>query len=210
MDFQRARTEKQIANRQDEIISACDAIYEKDGFEDVTFKKISDNTSFARSSIYNYYTTKEEIFLDLLKRDYLAWHTAFKTKFDDTPTMTKETFCRFLTDSLLVRERMLQLMSVYLTTIENNCSDQRLGEFKKSLAAVMGDFSTGLAKYFPAAPEENRAAFQLAFFAYVHGLYPLTHPSKKQKKAMAYAGYGAPAKFDDLCYSGLLLLAAAL
>ena len=45
--------------RKEEIISACAALYETMSFKDITLKDISQATSFTRTSIYNYFQTKE-------------------------------------------------------------------------------------------------------------------------------------------------------
>lgn len=59
--------------RKNEIISACAALYETMSFQDITLKEIGKQTSFTRTSIYNYFHTKEEIFLALLQREYEMW-----------------------------------------------------------------------------------------------------------------------------------------
>ena len=59
--------------RKEEIVSACAALYETMGFKDITLREIGEKTSFTRTSIYNYFQTKEEIFLALLQREYGAW-----------------------------------------------------------------------------------------------------------------------------------------
>ena len=48
--------------RKDEIINACAALYETMSFREITLKEIGRQTSFTRTSIYNYFQTKEEIF----------------------------------------------------------------------------------------------------------------------------------------------------
>ena len=42
-------------------------------FRDITLKEIGQRTSFTRTSIYNYFQTREEIFLALTQREYEAW-----------------------------------------------------------------------------------------------------------------------------------------
>ena len=56
--------------RKDEIINACAALYETMSFREITLKEIGRQTSFTRTSIYNYFQTKEEIFLALMQREY--------------------------------------------------------------------------------------------------------------------------------------------
>ena len=52
--------------RREEIISACEKLYQTMSFKEITLKDIAGATSFTRTSIYNYFHTKEEIFLPFL------------------------------------------------------------------------------------------------------------------------------------------------
>lgn len=56
--------------RKEEIIRACTSLYETMNFKDIAIKEIGAITSFTRTSIYNYFQTKEEIFLALLQQEY--------------------------------------------------------------------------------------------------------------------------------------------
>ncbi len=61
------------AARKEEIINACEKLYQKKIFKEITLQDISKETSFTRTSIYNYYESKEEIFLELFEREYTIW-----------------------------------------------------------------------------------------------------------------------------------------
>ncbi|WP_253287604.1 TetR/AcrR family transcriptional regulator [Anaerotignum sp. MSJ-24] len=61
------------ASRKEEIITACEELYKAMSFKEITIKEIGNATSFTRTSIYNYFQTKEEIFLALLQREYERW-----------------------------------------------------------------------------------------------------------------------------------------
>ena len=45
--------------RKNEIIDVCASLYETMGFKDITIRYIGEKTSFTRTSIYNYFQTKE-------------------------------------------------------------------------------------------------------------------------------------------------------
>lgn len=60
-------------SRKEEIITACEELYKTMSFKEITIKEIGNATSFTRTSIYNYFQTKEEIFLALLQREYERW-----------------------------------------------------------------------------------------------------------------------------------------
>lgn len=64
--------------RKEEIIAACEKLYETMSFKDITIRDIGNATSFGRTSIYNYFQTKEEIFLALLQREYEIWISDLK------------------------------------------------------------------------------------------------------------------------------------
>ena len=67
-------TQEKTNARKEEIVNACAKLYETTSFKDMTLKDIGKATSFTRTSIYNYFQTKEEIFLALLQREYDLWN----------------------------------------------------------------------------------------------------------------------------------------
>jgi AcrR family transcriptional regulator len=211
MEFQRARTEEQVASRQEEIIAVCDAIYCEKGYEAVHFKAVSKMTTISRPTIYNYYKTKEEIFLDIIKRDFVQWTGELKTHFEITPKMTKKEICFFLTDSLVKHQKYFELFAVYIQPIEMNSSLEKLTSFKKAMQPFSNVFLEGLDKYFPNSKAEEKRKFLFNFQAAVHGVFPLTHLSKKQIEAMKKINpeYKAP-DFSQKCFDILSLLIANL
>ena len=62
-----------VNSRKEEILNAAEKLYQTKNFKDITLNDIAELTTFKRTSIYNYFETKEEIFLMLNKRQYEAW-----------------------------------------------------------------------------------------------------------------------------------------
>ena len=210
-EFQRARTKEQIASRQGEIITVCDEIYREKGYEAVHFKAVSQKTSVSRPTIYNYYKTKDEIFLDIIKRDFEKWTDEWKSHFDLTPKMTKEEYCSFLADSIMKHEKHFDLIAVHMPSIEKNSSIEKLLAFKKVLQPHSKVFFEGLDKYFPKASDEKKKMFYFHYKAVVHGVYPLTHYSKQQIQVAKKINpkFQEP-DFREACYNALLILIADL
>lgn len=69
--------------RRNEIIEACAKLYQTMSFKDITIKEIGGVISFTRTSIYNYFQTKEEIFLALLKQEYELWVAELQSIMDE-------------------------------------------------------------------------------------------------------------------------------
>ena len=81
---------ERTAARQEEIISACEKLYQTMSFKDITLKEIGNETSFSRPTIYNYYHTKEEIFLALFEREYIRWNEELQSILLDNEKLSKD------------------------------------------------------------------------------------------------------------------------
>ena len=210
MDFARARTREQVISRQEEIINACDTLFSQEGYDGVNFKALSAMTSITRPSLYNYYETKDEVLLDLLKREILRWQTYLNDVIDATPMMTKEQYSAYLTQALLERWKLGELFSLQYPILQRKCSEQKLADFSKIISQLHDTFTKGLDKYFPAASPENKTTFIIAFFAYVRGLYPMSNLFPKKRKTTRKARADDPVDFQQMCYQGILLLLSNL
>ena len=172
--------------REEEILNACEKLYETMNFRDVTIKEISAETSCSRPSIYNYFQTKEEIFLRLFEREYLHWCDELEkidadgTKADELPEK--------LARSLEKRRLMLKLLAVNLYDMEENSRIERLVSFKKAYGRSVELFDGILKKAFPDKTDKERRQTLLAALQFLHGVYPYSHATPKQIEAMDSVG----------------------
>ena len=175
--------------RREEIIDACAALYETMSLREITIKLIGARTSFTRTSIYNYFETKEEIFLALLRREYEAW-TA------DLDALPAQPDAAALADALAAtlerRGTMLRLLSMNLYDIEANSRVENLAAFKTVYAASMQAVRRLLARSGPALSGPAAERFLYAFYPFLFGIYPYTTVTPKQQQAMAMAGVEYP------------------
>ena len=177
--------------RKEEIITACSKLYETMSFKEITIKEIASFTSFTRPSIYNYFQTKEEIFLALLGREYDLWTEDLQQLHDSHDTMTVDEFSSALAHTLERRERMLKLMSMNHYDMETSSRMENLVEFKKSYGASMKAVIRCVRKFFPQKTPQDAQCFVYGFFPFLFGVYPYTFVSEKQREAMerAHANY---------------------
>lgn len=175
--------------RREEIIDACAALYETMSLREITIKLIGAHTSFTRTSIYNYFETREEIFLALLRREYEAW-TA------DLDALPAQPDAAALADALAAtlerRGTMLRLLSMNLYDIEANSRVENLAAFKTVYAASMQAVRRLLARSGPALSGPAAERFLYAFYPFLFGIYPYTTVTPKQQQAMAMAGVEYP------------------
>ncbi len=175
------------AARKEEIIEACARLYETMSFKEITIKEIGTVTSFTRTSIYNYFETKEEIFLALLQREYELWVDVMNAVMADRASMTRDELARTLARTLTDRPRLLRLLSMNLYDMEANSRPERLAEFKVAYGASLDAVTRMVKKYIPEMDEAECQQFLYAFFPFVYGIYPYTSVTEKQKAAMAQA-----------------------
>ena len=168
--------------RKEEIIDACASLYEAMGFKDITIRDIGEKTSFTRTSIYNYFQTKEEIFLGLLQREYEAWTCDLKAIVRDHETMSPDQFAEAIAHTLEKRGCMLKLLSMNLYDMEGNSRIENLVDFKRVYADSMKALTSCLEKFFPYMQE-----FLYAVYPFLFGIYPYTTATEKQKQAMDLA-----------------------
>lgn len=174
--------------RREEIISACAQLYQTMSFKEITLKDIAGATSFTRTSIYNYFQTKEEIFLALMQKEYERWVAALDDLAASYTVMSVEAFSGALAHTLEKRGMLLKLLSMNHFDMEENSRPECLREFKEAYGASIEALGRCLAKFFPGMDARARQDFLYAFLPFLYGLYPYTTVSGKQRRAMAEAG----------------------
>ena len=174
--------------RKEEIIAACRKLYETMSFKEITLKEIGQQTSFTRTSIYNYFETKEEIFLALFAQEYEYFSQDLDRLCEQNETLTLDELASALAHALERRPLMLKLLSMNMYDMEANSRMERLVAFKKAYGASKDALDRCLKKFVTALDEKGRQTFLYAFLPFVYGLYPYTMVTEKQKQAMREAG----------------------
>lgn len=174
--------------RKEEIIRACASLYETVSFKDITMKEIGAVTSFTRTSIYNYFQTKEEIFLALLQQEYEKWIMDLDRITATHESMTDDELAQELARSLERRILLLKLMSMNHYDMEENSRIERLVEFKTAYGNSIRALDRLLEKFCLWMDHTGRQQFLYAFLPFVYGVYPYTVVTDKQKEAMEKAG----------------------
>ena len=193
--------------QREEIINACEQLYRTMNFREITLKEIGGITSFSRPTIYNYFETKEEIFLAIFQQEYEKWAEQLNAFIAEGGQKSKSEVAEMIASSLEERPLMLKLLSMNLFHMEEKSREERLVEFKvafgNSFKAVDGILQT----YCPEMDDNARQAFLYAFFPFIYGLYPYTNVTEKQKSAMIEAGIDyAYYSVHDLAYNCLIKL----
>ena len=189
---------KPVDVRREEIINACEELYKKENFKDITLKQIGEKTTFSRTSIYNYFQTKEEIFLALFQREYEKWIEDLNKIYEKNERLMIEELANKLAHTIEKRPTLLKLLAMNLYDMEDNSKMEALVEFKQAYGNSIKAVKRCLDKFVTNMNEEEKTNFILSFFPFMYGIYPYAVVTAKQKEAME--------KADEIAYMGTLKL----
>ena len=173
-----------VAQRREEIVGACEKLYQTMNFKDITLKEIGSVTSFSRPTIYNYFHTKEEIFLALFEREYDRWNADLKDILDGGRNYTGQQLADLIAKSLEKRAQLLKLLAMNNYDMESNSREELLVSFKRAYGQSLQYFREILGKYCTGMSDAEAEQIIYVFFPFMFGIYPYAEVTAKQMAAM--------------------------
>ena len=205
----RAHSDSEIQARKDDILrSATDLLLHGD-WGSLTLATVAEKTSISRPSMYNYYKVKEEIFLDLMIREYADWKADLETRLE--PKLTREDFCAALVDSLWGRDLLTMLIALYSEVPQDKCRTDFVERYHSEVHQFYTWFSEVRARQFPAASEKARNGFLVQFVRYCVTFRGMIHfPEEQMELIKEFGTFGELSDTKTICFDGLMLLSAGL
>ena len=130
-EFKRARNEEQKEQRMQGIKDAVEELFKEKPYHDITFTTIADKLNLTKAHLYQYISTKEEIFLEICadKRD--LYYEALKIAIPKNSGYSIEVIAEVWAGILNAHKDHLHYCDILSTIIETNVSVERLAAFKK-------------------------------------------------------------------------------
>ena len=198
---------ERTAARKEEIINACEQLYQTMSFKDITLKEIGAVTSFTRTSIYNYFQTKEEIFLALYEREYDRWNEELESIRNNNESLSRSELAEKIAFSIANRKQLLKLLSMNNYDMEANSRPELLASFKRAYGESMRNICRLLEKFCPEMTVGEIQNFIYIFFPFMFGIYPYTAVTDKQREAMKQADVDfAYQSIQEITYACLIRL----
>lgn len=200
-------TPELISQRREEIIDACEKLYKTMSFKEITLKEIGNEVPFSRPTIYNYFETKEEIFLALFRREYELWIVDLQSIYDDNDALTNEELSSKIAHSLSNRPQLLKLIAMNIYDMEASSRLEQLTEFKMTYRNLIETFELIFEKFLDGMSKPQITKNLSIFFSFMFGVYPMTNATDKQREAMKNAGIDYnPMSAYEIIYDFLLNL----
>jgi len=168
MSWQRARSNEQKAERIRDIENAAGELFLSRRYHEIGLAEIAKLAGFTRPNLYRYFSTKEEIFLQLLSRDMDAW----LAQIEEAPSTggDVETFADWWVREFTAQPRLPQLLPLLSVSLEENSSEDTLRRFKFRLAEQSEHIGHIVTRHLPWYPVDRLGEFSTIQLALVTGI----------------------------------------
>ncbi|MBE6164269.1 MAG: TetR/AcrR family transcriptional regulator [Streptococcus gallolyticus] len=183
MTQQRARSKEAIQQRFDDILNRTRELFLEQDYTDISLASVAKELNISRPSLYNYFSSKEELFLALLKHEYLTCNDNFQRTF--TQKLPVETFCQQLVHIFYQQPLFIKLLSLHTTALENKCGYEIMAQFKQDTLPFFKTQYHIIQQQFPKATEEDCWTFLQRLTTLSQTFYQYANIPKNQIDIMA-------------------------
>jgi len=178
-NWQRARRPEQKQQRRAHILQAAALLFDELGFDGVSLSAIARQAGLAKSNVYRYFSSREEIFLALVADDYGDFVGALA---DDLTPLAGSDDAAAVAGRIAVaaarRPRLCALVSVLSSVIEQNITPDAFVAFKTGLVPVTRRIAELLHGALPSLPAGAAEEFQRYLQALAAGLWPMEQSTR--------------------------------
>ncbi|NQZ27166.1 MAG: TetR/AcrR family transcriptional regulator [Colwellia sp.] len=183
MNWQRARTDEKRNERKGAIYKAAFTLFKKSGYDKVSFNGIAVEAGFTKSNMYRYFSSKEEIFLNVFADLFESWVNEYSKQLQTLEQDVQvETFAYAWFNSMLSHPRLLDLMPILFVSLERNSSFEQLLKFKRLAMNLLYSTTLDISRIYPEIAGEKAFKFLTLSYAATANYWAATMQSDALKK----------------------------
>jgi len=150
MNWQRARTDEKKNERKEAIYQAAFTLFKNNGYDRVSFNAIAVEAGFTKSNMYRYFSSKDEIFLNIFADLFEQWADDFSQQLQTLKQEVKaKSFAGIWVNTMLSQPNLLDLMPILFTSLERNSSFEQLLEFKRLAMKLLYGLTLDITRIYP-------------------------------------------------------------
>jgi AcrR family transcriptional regulator len=177
MTWKRARSDEQKQIRRREILDAAAILLRESLPKDVSLNAIARKAGIAKSNVYRYFGSREEVLLTLLSRDLSEWSaTTCAVLASPNGPRTPEEIGALVARGLVERHQMTSLLSQLTSVMEHNVSVDFLAEFKLDMVQRFPPVALAMTVAIPQLSVPDAMAFVQHLHPIIAGLWPMHDP----------------------------------
>lgn len=185
-DYQRARSPEQKAERMEAIMDAAEGLFAELPYHEINMGLIAKELGWARSNLYKYAATQEEVFLALHSRANRAYVEDL-VKALQSASLSNAEFAKKWAKVTGQHSDYLRYQDILIAIIESNASLDRLVEFKRTFAEMTAPLIGILQEQIGCKPAAAHDLY-LRLIYQAPGLYNHYHCAERTAEAMRIAG----------------------
>lgn len=142
--FVRARRPEHKQQRREAILGAARDLARSSGVGNVSLGAVAEAVGLVKSNLARYFTTREEIYLELLSREWREWSAVACARLRDARGTTEAV--AGLAETLVDRPLFCDLLSHLPTSLEQNVSIPAARTFKHTVHELLGTIGAEIAR----------------------------------------------------------------
>ena len=152
----RARSDADKTARRQQLLSAAAELHTERDLN-WTMLEVAGRAGLAKGTTYLYFRTKEELLLELLTEELEAWFTELNAQLNLSPAHSSRHSIRddlavTVSQSIVSRPRLVALIAVQASILEQNLSFEAALRFKSFLLERSSQIAPHLEKLLPGSP----------------------------------------------------------
>lgn len=184
----RAMTDADKQKKKQLILIATEELLISSSYESVKMLEIAQKTGIAKGTLFNYFTTKEELFLELLMKKYEDWflmlsETLKKRNVSDFETF-KSVFIEGITNHILLDQAFYRLIALMHPILEKNIPVESAVRFKCGLYEKLGLLSAQIVNQVPFFDQNQSALLLMSMHVIMVGVINMASASECVKKVV--------------------------
>jgi AcrR family transcriptional regulator len=182
----RARREEDKQLRQQDILTAAARLFDTRDYASLRMDDIAREARLAKGTLYLYFRTKEEVFLTLQSEEVRQWLQNANALLQAYPEkkIPADVFAAAFVASLQMAPRLLRLMALLHTVLEQNVASSSLLRFKHAMREDIEGFGPPLATRL-GLPTGQGAQLLMRLYALLIGIWQVAEPAPGVRDVLA-------------------------
>lgn len=174
----RARADADKETRRRDLLRAAAATFAERPYGEIKVAEIAAAAGLAKGTVYLYFRTKEELFLQLVLEQLAEWLAELERELTaGSAPLTPAELADLLTHTLVRREQLTRLLAILHAVLEQNIEAAVALAFKQEIAARTSQTAAVLERRFPDFAPGEGLRFLLHLHAATVGLFQMATPS---------------------------------
>ncbi|PJZ52713.1 hypothetical protein CH380_13225 [Leptospira adleri] len=171
--------------KKDLLIRAAISLFNKSSFEKISMDQIAKKAGVAKGTLYLYFKTKEELFLEIHRLDYEIWFDSFQTFLrSKKPGLSAGDLASWITESLRENQRVVRLMAIASALLEKNIAFESALSLKASVRKHVLEIVPELCRVLKWKKSEEALIFLTHLHALIVGLWHHAEPAPIVSKVL--------------------------